>query len=102
MVWPEKNEFPVPQWKWRDAEDRASKYHQLFDLAEQEIMDLNQKLAVLLGGRKIIPDKPPTGTGMVDQAAQQLAGRAYQLHVQEAKAMGQQPLTPEQFAAQQK
>lgn len=45
MPWTdEKNQFPVPQWKWREAEDRASKYKQLLDLAEQEIKELKHAL----------------------------------------------------------
>lgn len=46
------------------------------------------KLAALLGG------------GMAANAAKILASRAYQLHVQEAQANGEKPMTPEQFAAQ--
>lgn len=46
--------------------------------------------------------KPATlGTGAASNAAQAINGRAYQMHVQEAQALGQQPLTPQQFAAQQ-
>jgi hypothetical protein len=56
-----------------------------------------QQLAALL-----MPAKPPMGNGMVQQAAQSMQGRPYQLHVQEAQANGQQPLTPEQFMAQQR
>lgn len=41
----------------------------------------------------------PLGSGMAEQARQDLLGRAYQLHVQEARALGQTPMTPEQFAA---
>tara|TARA_R110000868_G_scaffold199448_2_gene446088 strand:+ start:267 stop:428 length:162 start_codon:yes stop_codon:yes gene_type:complete len=46
------------------------------------------KLAALLGG------------GMAGNAAKVMSSRAYQLHVQEAQALGEKPLTPEQFAAQ--
>lgn len=42
------------------------------------------------------------GAGMAGQAAQVLQSRPYQMHVQEMKALGQQPLTPEQFLAQQR
>lgn len=38
--------------------------------------------------------------GMVGQAQQAMQSRPYQLHVQEAQAMGQQPMTPEQFMMQ--
>jgi hypothetical protein len=38
------------------------------------------------------------GPGMAQQAAVILQSRPYQLHVQEAQALGQTPLTPEQFA----
>lgn len=41
----------------------------------------------------------PVGTGMAEQARQDLLGRAYRLHVEEAKSLGQTPMTPEQFAA---
>ena len=41
------------------------------------------------------------GAGMAQDAAKVLQSRAYQLHVQEAKALGQTPLTPEQFMQQQ-
>ena len=46
------------------------------------------------------PTAKPVGTGMAEQARQNLMTRAYQLHVQEAKANGEKPMTPEQFAAQ--
>jgi hypothetical protein len=42
------------------------------------------------------------GTGLAEQAAQVLQSRPYQMHVQEMKALGQQPMTPEQFLAQQR
>lgn len=41
---------------------------------------------------KIMPGKP------AEPAQNALAGRAYQLHVQEAKALGEKPQTPEEFA----
>jgi hypothetical protein len=42
------------------------------------------------------------GAGMAQTAtAQTLQSRPYQIHVQEAQALGQTPLTPEQFAATQ-
>lgn len=50
------------------------------------------KLAALFGG------KPPLGSGAAQRAAEILASRPYQLHVQEARAMGQEPMTPEQWA----
>ena len=57
-------------------------------------MDTN-KLAALL--------KPAgMGSGMLEQGKNTLMGRAYQLHVQEARALGQTPMTPEQFAASQR
>lgn len=40
------------------------------------------------------------GSGMVQQAAQIMQSRPYQLHVQEAQALGQTPLTPQQFMQQ--
>jgi hypothetical protein len=39
--------------------------------------------------------------GMAGAAQQIIQSRPYQLHVQEARALGQEPLTPEQWAAQQ-
>lgn len=57
-------------------------------------MDTN-KLAALL--------KPAgMGQGMLEQGKSNLMGRAYQLHVQEARVLGQTPMTPEQFAASQR
>jgi len=41
------------------------------------------------------------GTGMAEQGRKTLDGRAYQLHVAEAKANGVKPMTPEEFAARQ-
>ena len=41
----------------------------------------------------------PSGT--IVGAGQQLDGRAYQLHVAEAQANGQPPLSPEEFSRQQ-
>lgn len=43
--------------------------------------------------------KPPEG--MVTQAAGKLAGRGYQLHVQESRALGETPLTLDEFVKQQ-
>lgn len=59
-------------------------------------MNYAQTLAAALG------KSPPQMGGSAGQAQQALSGRAYQLHVQEAKAEGRQPLTQEQFAAGQK
>jgi hypothetical protein len=41
------------------------------------------------------------GSGMAGQAAQIMQSRPYQLHVQEMQALGQQPMTPDQFLIQQ-
>lgn len=38
------------------------------------------------------------GQGMAAQAAQIMQSQPYRMHVQEAKAMGQTPMTPEEFA----
>jgi len=46
------------------------------------------------------PSNKPTG--MVAQGKGTLQSRPYQLHVQEAKAMGQQPMSAEQFLMQQR
>lgn len=56
-----------------------------------------QMLAQMLMGK---PSNPQP-MGMVGNAAQAMQSRPYQLHVQEAQAMGQTPMTPQQFAAQQ-
>jgi len=58
----------------------------------------NTFMGALLG--RLMPT-PPLGNGMAAQAAAVLASRPYQIHVQEAQALGQTPLTPEQFAATQ-
>lgn len=58
-------------------------------------MKYTEQLAALLRA-----PSPPQMGGAAGQAQQVLGGRAYQLHVQEAKALGQQPMTPEQFAGQ--
>jgi hypothetical protein len=49
---------------------------------------------------RVLPQQPQglLGPGMAQQAAAILQSRPYQLHVQEARALGQTPLTPEQFA----
>jgi hypothetical protein len=73
----------------------------MFHVKRREQMDIATQLAALLGGKKLM-EKPPTGSGMVDQAAKNLQSIPYQRHVQESKALGQEPMTPEQFAAQQK
>lgn len=41
---------------------------------------------------------PAVGGGMVKQAVDTLKSAPYRLHVQEAKAMGDQPMSPEEFA----
>ena len=46
--------------------------------------------------------QPMLGSGMAQQAAQGMQSQPYRLHVQEAQALGQQPMTPEQFMAQQR
>lgn len=58
------------------------------------------RLAALLGGQQQRPTSANLGTGMAAQAAKILQSRPYQLHVQEMRAMGLEPLTPEQFMAQ--
>lgn len=66
-------------------------------------MKYTEQLAALLGGQRAqpTPQPPPAMGGMAGGAQQAMAGRAYQLHQQEAQAMGQQPMTPEQFMASQ-
>lgn len=41
------------------------------------------------------------GTGAAGQAATALSNLGYQRHVQEAQALGQQPMSPEQWMQQQ-
>ena len=60
-------------------------------------MGYRETLAALLRA-----PSPPQMGGAAGQAQQALGGRAYQLHVQEAQANGQQPMSQEQFAASQK
>lgn len=66
-------------------------------------MKYAEQLAALLGGQRAqpMPQQSPQLGGMVGGAQQALGGRAYQLHQQEAQAMGQQPMTPEQWMASQ-
>lgn len=45
--------------------------------------------------------KAPLGDGMVRQAAAVLQSRPYQMHKMEAEAMGQKPMSPEEFLMQQ-
>lgn len=57
----------------------------------------------LLGKRERTPLPPaPPAKGTIPGVAEILKSRAYQIHVMEAKAMGETPMTPEQFAAAQK
>lgn len=39
--------------------------------------------------------------GMAGNAVDKIGGRAYQLHLEEAKVTGEKPMTPEQFAKSQ-
>lgn len=41
------------------------------------------------------------GNGMARKASMVLDSRPYQVHLQEAQAMGQQPMTPQQFMQSQ-
>lgn len=56
---------------------------------------MNSSLADQL--RQLVGMQPSKalGGGMAGQAGDQLAGRNYQLYVQEARAMGQQPISPQ-------
>lgn len=45
--------------------------------------------------------KAPLGDGMVRQAAAVMQSRPYQIHKMEAEAMGQKPMSPEEFLMQQ-
>lgn len=59
------------------------------------------KLAALLGGNQgQQAAQAPMGSGMADQARQIIMSRPYQLHVQEMRALGQQPMDPMEFAKQ--
>lgn len=61
-----------------------------------------EKLAYLLRSPSQIQARPateaPLGTGMAAQAASILKSLPYQKHLQESKALGQTPMTPEEFA----
>ena len=64
-------------------------------------MDNNilQALAAMLrGGQQ--PNPQMLGSGAASQAAQIMQSQPYRAHLAEAKAMGEQPLSPEQFMAQ--
>jgi hypothetical protein len=41
------------------------------------------------------------GTGLARNAANAMMTRPYRMHVEEAKALGREPLTPQDFSAQQ-
>ena len=41
------------------------------------------------------------GGGMTGKAVDAVSGRAYQIHLQEAQANGEKPMTPEEFAKSQ-
>jgi hypothetical protein len=41
------------------------------------------------------------GNGLARQASMVLASRPYQIHLQEAQALGQTPMTPQEFAQTQ-
>lgn len=53
-----------------------------------------------MGPDSINQVKKPALGGMVGQTARTLQNLPYQRHVQEAKAMGQPPMSPEQFLTQ--
>ena len=58
-----------------------------------ERMGVLNKLTEMLSG------PPSLGSGAAQKAADVLKNRAYQLHVQEAQASGEKPMTPEQWLA---
>jgi hypothetical protein len=69
-------------------------------------MGMRELMMKMMGGQTQMPvGQPqmpqaqplPVGSGMAQQAAQIIQSRPYQLHLQEAQAMGQQPMPPEQF-----
>jgi len=47
------------------------------------------------GGKK--PDAAILGAGMVKQAATAIGGRGYQVHVKEAEALGEKPMSLQDF-----
>ena len=49
---------------------------------------------------KLAQGAPSMGSGMAEQAKKILASRGYRLHVQEAMATGEKPMSPEEFAKQ--
>lgn len=63
-------------------------------------MDLVALLQAL-GRNTAQPAQGLLGSGMAQQAAQAIQSRPYQLHVQEAQALGQTPMTFAQFMQSQ-
>jgi hypothetical protein len=63
-------------------------------------MDMHQPTQGLLA--RILPQGMMglLGSGMAQNAAAMMQSRPYQIHVQEAMALGQQPMAPEQFMRQ--
>lgn len=59
---------------------------------------LNKLAQMLQTGR---PNDAALGQGAAANAAQSLQDRAYRMHVAESQMLGQQPLSMQEFAAQQ-
>ena len=52
-----------------------------------------------MGNDQLANKQAPLGSGMARQAANAMMSQPYRAHVQEAKALGQVPMTPQEFAA---
>jgi len=66
-------------------------------MADKSILDRLKSALTSSPGATEAKAVPQMG-GMAGKAQSDIKNRAYQLHLQEMKAMGQMPLTPEQFA----
>lgn len=66
-------------------------------LHKTEHMNLEALKRMLTGAAAPGQGQGLLGQGMAQQGAQALQNRPYQLHVQEAQAMGEQPMMLEQF-----
>ena len=66
----------------------------------QAVKDRIAQLLRMSPGAGQAQAQPQMG-GMAGNAQQVIQSRPYQLHVQEAQAMGQQPMSPQQFMQSQ-
>lgn len=59
---------------------------------------LTELLKFSPGTKAVEAKEAPLGSGMAENARRALKSIPYQKHLQEAKAMGEKPMTPEEFA----